>query len=102
MRDIYIITLGVAPWHGGRPAAAGARRQARAIYGKCTCFLRHTQASNLREFIELYWFRESSDPMSTSAESLEEVHLSDMSAEGKREQQALMRGKSIKINLARV
>ena len=31
------------------------------------------------------------DPMS-AAESLEEVYLSDMSAEGKREQQALMRG----------
>ena len=40
--------------------------------------------------------------MSTSAESLEEVHLRDMSGEGKREQQALMRGKSIKQKLAGV
>ena len=38
--------------------------------------------------------------MSTpAAESLEEVHLSDMAAEGKREQQALMRGKSSSTNL---
>ena len=43
--------------------------------------------------------RFASDPMS-AAESLEEVHLSDMSAEGKREQQALMRGKSSSTNLS--
>ena len=56
--------------------------------------LRPTQTSNLREFIEPVCF--ASDPM--SADSLEEVHLSEMAAEvGKREQQqALMRGKNVK------
>ena len=37
----------------------------------------------------------ASDPMSGSADSLD-VQLSDMSAEGKREQQALVRGKEIR------
>lgn len=40
--------------------------------------------------------------MSTSADSLEEVQLSEMSEEGKREQQALMRGNNIKLSLASV
>ena len=37
-----------------------------------------------------------------SADSLEEVQLSEMTEEGKREQQALMRGNNIKLSLASV